>query len=305
MPEVKVATRENIGHFRSSVSFAHYLGRYRAAMAAMPVPDRVIDAPTSFGTVRVYRFPAAQPGPVGPPIVLLPGRNASAAMYRGNLPSLLRRRQAYCLDLLGEPGLSVQHKPIRDAEDQAQWLDETLSALDIAPPHLLGTSIGGWSAVNFAVRRPGRVASLTLLDAVMTFDRIPVPVLVASIGLVIPGMPQFVRRRTLSWISGGADLDVAVAEGELIAAGTADFALRLPAPVPITDAQLRALDTPVLAFIGGRSVMVRADRAAARARNLLRRGQIYVWPDASHAINGEYPEEIAAQAHRFWDGVES
>jgi hypothetical protein len=46
--------------------------------------------------------------------------------------------------------------------------------------------------------------------------------------------------------------------------------------------------------------MLDAARAAARARNLLPRGQVELWADASHAINGEYPAEIAERSHLFW-----
>ena len=148
--------------------------------------------------------------------------------------------------------------------------------------------------MNYAVRRPGRAASLTLLDAVMTFDRIPVKTLVASVGMYAPGVPKAVRRRILSWISGGADVDDLVPEAQLISAGASDFVLHLPPPKPITDDQLCFLDVPVLALIAGRSVMLDAARAAARARNLLPRGQVDLWRDASHAINGEYPDEIAS-----------
>ncbi|MGY4653411.1 hypothetical protein ACVWWN_007207 [Mycobacterium sp. URHB0021] len=31
----------------------------------------------------------------------------------------------------------------------------------------------------------------------------------------------------------------------------------------------------------------------------MRRGDVELWPDASHAINGEYPTEIAERAGRF------
>jgi pimeloyl-ACP methyl ester carboxylesterase len=80
--------------------------------------------------------------------------------------------------------------------------------------------------------------------------------------------------------------------------------LRLPAPARITDEQLRSLDIPVLAILAGRSVMLDATRAAAHARKLLPNAEIEVWQDASHAINGEYPERIAAVAHRFWDSTD-
>ena len=43
---------------------------------------------------------------------------------------------------------------------------------------------------------------------------------------------------------------------------------------------------------------LRAERAAGRARETLRRGVVEVWPDASHAINGEFPGRIADRAGR-------
>ena len=270
-------------------------------MAQLPPFDARNDVTTAFGTVRAYRFD----GPAGTPVVLLPGRNASTPMYRTNLPSLLRRRTVYSIDLLGEAGLSVQQTPIAGPDDHARWLDETLAGLGLERAHLLGVSIGGWTAVNYAARRPNRVASLTLLDPVMTFAPIPAKTLVASIGMYAPGVPKAVRRRILSWISGGADVDELVPEAQLISAGASDFVLHLPPPKPITDDQLRSLDMPVLALIAGRSVMLDAACAAARARNLLPRGQVEVWPDASHAINGEHPNEIAERAGSFWDDVDA
>jgi pimeloyl-ACP methyl ester carboxylesterase len=75
-------------------------------------------------------------------------------------------------------------------------------------------------------------------------------------------------------------------------------------PKLFTDAQLRPLDIPVLALIAGRSVMLDAASAASRARKLLPRTQVELWPDASHAINGEYPTEIAATAAAFWNKVD-
>jgi pimeloyl-ACP methyl ester carboxylesterase len=299
VPQVRVAPAPGVGHFRSAAAFAHFLAVYRAGMAALPPFDAQFDVPTSFGTVRAYRFAG---GP-GAPVLLLPGRNASTPMYASNLPTLLARRPVYSIDLLGEAGLSVQTAPIRGPEDHVQWLDEALIGLGLEHVHLLGVSIGGWTTTNYAARRPGRAASLVLLDPVMTFDRIPVRTLFASIAMYAPGVPESVRRRVLSWIAGGADVE-SVGVAELISAAAADFVLKLPAPRPITDDQLRSLDVPVLAFLAGRSVMLRPERAAQRARNLLPQGQIEMWSHASHAINGEFPDEIAARSHRFWDEVD-
>jgi hypothetical protein len=80
--------------------------------------------------------------------------------------------------------------------------------------------------------------------------------------------------------------------------------LRKAMPKSFTDDQLRSIDVPVLALIAGCSVMHDGVRAAARARNLLPHGHVELWADASHAINGEYPAEIADRAGLFWDDVD-
>jgi pimeloyl-ACP methyl ester carboxylesterase len=108
-----------------------------------------------------------------------------------------------------------------------------------------------------------------------------------------------------SWIAGGADVDESLPEAALISAGSTDYVLRKAMPKSFTDYQLRSLDVPVLALIAGRSVMLDAARATARARDLLPRGQVELWADASHAINGEYPAEIAERAGAFWADVDA
>jgi pimeloyl-ACP methyl ester carboxylesterase len=292
--------RNNVGHFKGERARAHYLSVYQTAMAGLPPDDESIDVPTSFGTVRAYRFDGPSSGP---PVVLLPGRNASTPMWRGNIPALLEHRTIIGVDLLGEAGMSVQDKPITGPDDEAQWLDDMLVALGLDRAHVMGVSIGGWTAVNFAVHRPGRAASLSLLDPVFTFAPVPVKSMLIATGMFLP-LPDAVQRSVFSWISGGADVDESLPESALISAGSTYYVLRKAMPKLFTDDQLRSLDVPVLALIAGRSVMLDAALAAARARNLLPRGQVELWPDASHAINGEYPAEIAQTAAEFWDEVD-
>jgi pimeloyl-ACP methyl ester carboxylesterase len=292
-----VRTQPKVGHFRSDRARAHFLSVYDAALAQLPPFAESTDVPTSFGTVRAYRFD----GPCGPPVVLLPGRSASTPMWRVNIPPLLKHRTVISIDLLGEAGMSMQHSPIRGPEDEAQWLDETLDGLGLDGAHLLGVSIGGWTATSLAVHRPVRVSSLALLDPAMTFARIPAKAVLASLALVVPGVPEALRRRVLRWISGGADIDDSQPEADLISAASKDFVLAKAPPKMFSDDQLRSVTVPVLALIAGTSVIHDPARAAARARRLLARGQVELWPDASHAINGEYPDEIAHRAHRFWE----
>lgn len=291
----------DVGRFRSEVARAHYLGVYRECLAALPSYAESFDVPTAFGEVRVYRFDG-QSG--GRPVVLLPGRNASTPMWAANLPALLRHRTVFTVDLLGEPGLSVQQRPLTGAEDQARWMGDVVAGLGLDSAHLMGVSFGGWTACNYAIRQPGRVASLALLDPVMTFARIPIRTMLAVAPMGLPGVPESLRRRVLRWISGGADVDDSVPEARLIAAGTADFVLSQPMPTLFTDDQLRTLDVPVLALIAGRSVIHDAEVATTRARNLLPHGEIELWAEASHAISGECADEIDERVRRFWDKVD-
>ena len=292
--------RHNVGHFKGERARAHFLSVYQTAMAQLPPVSESADVPTSFGTIRAYRFDGPS---AGPPVVLLPGRNASTPMWRVNIPALLDHHTVIGIDLLGEAGMSVQDEPITGPDDEAQWLDDALAGLGLDGAHLTGVSIGGWTAVNYAVRRPGRAVSLALLDPVFTFARVPAKALLVSAGLFLP-VPEAMRRRVFSWISGGAEADDSLPEAALISAGSTDYVMRKAMPKSFTDDQLRSLDCPVLALIAGRSVMLDAARAAARARNLLPRGQVEVWAGASHAINGEYPVEIAETAGAFWDDVD-
>ena len=274
---------------------------YTAAMAELPEHEYG-DIPTSFGTVRVYRFD----GPADDtPVVLLPGRNASTPMWRANIGQLLEHRAVIAIDLLGEAGLSVQDRPITGADDEAHWLDEALAGIGLSRAHLLGVSIGGWTATNAAIRRPGRIASVMLLDPVMTLAPVPAKAVLASLALFPAGVPEALRRRVMSWIAGGARADDSLSEAALIAAAAKTFVIVKAMPRMFTDEQLRALNVPVLALIAGRSVMHDAATATARARRLLPLGQVELWPEASHAMNGEFADEIARRAHRFWDEVDT
>ncbi|TDZ83224.1 putative carboxylesterase nap [Mycobacteroides salmoniphilum] len=291
---------EKVGHFADDAAFDRFLRAYLRGMDDLPAVISSVDIGTRLGTVRAYRFGSAP----GIPLVLLPGRNASTPVWRANLASLITRRTVYTLDLLGEAGMSVQHKAIAGAEDQAAWLEDALAGLELDRVHMLGLSIGGWNAVNHAVRYPKRLASLILLDPAMTFAPVTWKMLVVSLGAVISGMPQWLRNRLLSWISGGVPVDESVPEAALISSGMRDFAMYLPTPHPFTDEQLRGLRLPVLAVIAGRSIVHRPQRAAERAQLLLPHAQVQRWSDASHALNGEFPDRISDATHQFLDDID-
>lgn len=291
------------GGFVSEQARAEFEEAYERGLAALPEPNRRWDVPTGFGSARVYRFGNGD----GRPLVLLPGRAATVAMWEPNLRELAARRTVYALDLIGEPGRSEQTAPIRDADDQATWLAEVLSELELSGVHLAGYSFGGWLATNLAVRRPERIASLTALDPVQTFARFPIGLVARSALTVVPGIRTRARTSFLRYISGGAEDASAGSEFPLVQVideGMRTYRITLPIPTTFTDAQLRGIRMPVLALIAGRSVMHDAGRAADRARRLVPDADVEVWARATHSLVGEFPGAISDTILAFLDQPE-
>ncbi|MEV0151654.1 MULTISPECIES: alpha/beta hydrolase [unclassified Nonomuraea] len=285
-----------VGHWNSAQGQADYLAAYDEAMADMPRAAGTIDVRTGFGIVRVYRYEGQSDR--AEPLVLLPGRASASPVWAGNLPSLLKVGDVYTIDLLGEPGRSVQEVPITSDADQAAWLDEVLAQLPEKSFHVVGLSIGGWTAANLAVHRPARVATLTLIDPVYTFSDIPAGTAIRAIPASVPWLPKSWRDSFNSYTAGGAPVaDVPVAD--MIESGMKNYTLRLPQPARIGEGALGALKIPVLAILAGNSVMHDAGSSRGVAERVLRSGTVKVYPGASHAINGEHPDEIAADLAAF------
>ncbi|MER7862891.1 alpha/beta hydrolase [Amycolatopsis japonica] len=284
-----------VGGFASSAARAEYEAVYDRGLAALPAPTGVHDIQTAFGVARVYRF--GERG--GTPIVLLPGRAGTAVMWEPNLKALLGHGEVYAVDLIGEPGRSEQTVPIRDGADQAAWLTTVLAELDLPSVHLIGYSFGGWLAANLAVRAPERLRSLTVIDPVLTFGGLTPGLVVRATLTAIPVVNRWARPSFLNWISGGAEVDATDPVARVIDEGMRTYRIALPSPKLFTDEQLRSLRMPVLALIAGRSVIHDPDRAAARARELLPRGQVELWPSATHAIAGESAAEVNTRVLKF------
>ena len=162
----------SLGHFRTPEGRAAYLSAYDAAMQTMPAPTATRDLATTFGTVRVYAW-VNDDAVDDVPVVLLPGRASGVPMWGYNLPDFAAHRTVYAFDAIGDSGRSVQTLPLRGMDDNARWVDEALAGLELDRVHLVGHSQGGGLATAVAVRYPERLASLTLLDPIMTLGIIP------------------------------------------------------------------------------------------------------------------------------------
>jgi len=287
-----------VGHWNSASGYDDYRSKYDAAMRDVPAPATVHDIRSEFGLVRVYRFAGAEGN--RHPLALLPGTSSGTPVWADNLKSLLAITDVYAIDLLGEPGMSIQSKPITSDADKAAWLDQTLAALPEKRFNLLGLSIGGWTAMNLAVRRPDRIATVTTLDAVFVYDGLPLEVVIRSLSATVKWLPRSWRDSFNSYTAGGKPVEH-VPVADMIESGMKNYTMRQPQPHRITEEQLADLPMPVLAIIAGRSVMHDPAKARSTAERALRTRTVAFYPDASHAVNGEYPDRIAGDLRSFLD----
>ncbi|GLY38450.1 lactone hydrolase [Amycolatopsis sp. NBRC 101858] len=99
----------------------------------------------------------------GEPLVLLHPLALSGDLWTPLAEALSDEFQVFALDLRGHGDSAWDGKPFT-IEDLADDVARTLDTLDLPAASLLGLSMGGSVAVNFAGRHPGRVRSLVLAD---------------------------------------------------------------------------------------------------------------------------------------------
>jgi len=101
-------------------------------------------------------------GGSGPPLVFLHG--ASGADWAPAMQLLAARFNVLVPD---HPGFGASGIPewLDTIHDLAYFYLDFLGELDLDGVHLVGVSLGGWSAAELAVRNTSRVASLTLVSA--------------------------------------------------------------------------------------------------------------------------------------------
>lgn len=287
-----------VSNFKSDAGRDAFISAYNEAMALLPTPTETKDVKTDFGSVRVYYF-VKKENEHKEPIVLLPGRSAATPMWEPNIKGLIEDRPVYSIDTLGEPGLSVQTAEIKNKKDQADWLNQVLIGLNITRAHLITVSMGGWITMNLARFYPTRIASVSLLDPVFVFVPISIKVILLSIPATVPIVPKPIREKMLSYISGGIKADETVPVAKLIEFGMRNFKIKLPPPDQFTITDLQKINTPVLAFMAENSTMHDPKKAVENGRRLVSNITIEIWPNASHALNGEYPNEINERILQF------
>jgi len=269
----------NVAVYRSAEAAASIRAQYRNVLEQWPVPRTEMQVPTRQGKTFVVICGRED----GPPVVLLHGSQANSAAWMPDIPAWSRKFRLHAIDMIGEPGLSALSRPGLAGEAHALWLDDVLSGLGLSRAAFVGTSLGGWLALDYARRRPEAVQALALICP-------------AGIGrqknFLLKALPLLVlgswgKRKMRGLIFGPAPETIPdglrpfAALMDLIAEAVRPRILKIPW---LTDKQLQALAMPILAIVGGRDALLDSADTRDRLRKNTPQAEICFLKDGYHYL---------------------
>src|SRR5579862_2390920 len=257
--------------------------RYRAFLKHWPVPNQQVRVPTSQGETFVIIS-----GPEdAPALLLLHGGATNSAMWMGEVGTFARFFRVYCIDMIGEPGLSAPTRPALASDAHAVWLDDILNHLSVAQASIVGISLGGWLALDYATRRQERVERVAVLCP-GGIGRQKVGIAFATLLFRIFG--AWGRRGLMQRILGRAPVDPpppVKAFIDFAALIHRNFRTRMVKLPVFPDSALRDLSVPLLAIVGARDFLLDSAQTKRRLERFVRGAQVVFLPEAGHLISGQ------------------
>ncbi len=251
------------GTWKSDAAREKFMVAYQRAFALWPQPHEEFDIETATATTRVHAY---RPHPDGPPVVLLAGAGFNASGWYPHVAALAEDGPVFGIDMPGDANPSIMRAPMTPPASCAAWLDELLAQLSDRPAHLVGASYGGWVAMNQAIRAPGRVASITLLDpaGLTKLDaRFWWWLCISGLATLTP-MP--LRRYLARWMDNPTMLEPELMT--LMWAGIRGYRMEPKFPAIFTDDELRAITVPTLLITGARSSLITPAQARDRGSHM-------------------------------------
>jgi pimeloyl-ACP methyl ester carboxylesterase len=170
-------------------------------------------------------------------------------------------------------------------EDYARWLDDVWKALDIESASIVGASLGGWLALDYAIRRTANVSSVALL-APAGVGRVRLGFLLKAGPLLLMG--AWGHRRALNLDMGFDPSEEMSADGQafidfLNLAQRHYVARTRPIPT-FSDQMLRTVKVPVMAIVGANDVIFDSNETRRRLEACIPQVQVKYLPEAGHGL---------------------
>jgi pimeloyl-ACP methyl ester carboxylesterase len=287
--------RDDIGRFSSLKAREKFLRAYKDVLKLWPASTQELDVETRFATTHVLRYGPAD----GEPIILLHGASGNATTWLLNVTALGEHHPVFALDTPGDPGRSIPHQPIHPPAISAEWLNDVLDGLGIDRAHLIGSSYGGWLALNQTLHAPDRVLTSTLIDP-GGLEEVGTRFFVwAYINGIVGLLPSWLLT---GWTKRFRNPLLEMPElKRCVLLGALSYRTRRPAPLPLTDDELRSITTPTLLLLGEYSPLLRSKPVAKRTKALMRNVDVEIVSGTGHGPFLERPRFINERILTFVD----
>ena len=138
-------------------------GQQTTTVAGSASKDEAIPTIGKFVTVFGARIHYVDVG-TGPTVILLHGLADDVGVWGSVMPALAAKHRVIALD---QVGFGRSDKPLLNyrVSTFVDFLDGFLNELKIKRASLVGNSLGGWVAADFALKHPDRIERLVLSDA--------------------------------------------------------------------------------------------------------------------------------------------
>jgi len=263
--------------------------RYLAFLKHWPVAYQQIRIQTSQGETFVIASGVED----APPLLLFHGSAGNTAMWMAEVRAFAGHFRVYAIDMIGEAGLSAPSRPPLSSDVYCLWLDEVLLCLSVDRTSMVGVSLGGWLALDYATRRPERVERVAVLCP-GGIGRQKAGIVFAMIALRMCG--TWGRRKLSELLLGrpAADPTPPVrAFMNFVSLIHQHFRpRRMKLPI-FSDDALRRLDMPVLAIVGARDVLLDSLETKSRLERYAPKAEVVFLPEAGHFIPGQTGRVLA------------
>ena len=269
--------------YRSKRGAQLIVQRYRDFLELWPQPNRQFHVATRYGDTFVVTCGAEG----APPLLLLHGAGSNSAMWIADVALLSTKFKLHAIDVIGEPGLSAESRPALNSDAYALWLSDVLRALNIDRVSMLGISLGGWLAVDFATRHPARVDRLALIVPAGIGRQRP-SLLFKILPLLLLG--EWGRNKALQIVIGpivADDQDRRPSYRDFMALVQQHFRRRTQRLPIFPDAALRQLRMPVLAVLGAKDVILDSAETKTRLQGAVPHAEVRYLPEVGHGVFGE------------------
>jgi pimeloyl-ACP methyl ester carboxylesterase len=249
--------------------------RYRAVLQRWPVPHRHVIVPTSQGDT--FLVTSGDRG--APPVVLLHGSGSNSAIWMRDVVDLSKQYCVYSVDIIGEPGLSAESRPSLRSDAHAVWLDEVWNHLGITSASIMAISFGGWLALDYAVRRPARVRSLSLLSPAGIGTQNHWSLLRLAL---LRTCGTWGLRRSLRLVTGAANLPQPLVDAAI--STFTHFRPRMEKLPVRTDEELARLEMPVQIIVGAKDVLLHSSQTRDRVERWVPDSRVVYLENAGHIL---------------------